>query len=71
MIDDLSQERLAIQRLFGGGATVTGSLATPRGPGAVEIRHDGRMLGSGSTFTQALQRATVAASGRVSRDGRR
>ena len=59
MDEALYRQNQATKRLFGPSATLAGSIGTPSRPGVVEIKCDGRTLGSGLSFEQALQDATV------------
>jgi hypothetical protein len=43
--------------VFGPTASVSGQLGTSRGPGIIRIDLDGRQLGAGPTFAEALTAA--------------
>lgn len=60
-----------VQRTFGPGAELAGSMGTPAEPGAAEIRLDGRVIGTGPTFEAALQQAQTTAAGLARDLGRR
>jgi hypothetical protein len=66
---DLYQERITatVQRVFGSGASVGGSMGSGKFPGVLTVLLDGKPLGSGRTLEAALQRATAAASGLAGR----
>ncbi len=55
MDEALYRQNQAVARLFDGAATITGSIGSRRGPGELRIVVDGRTLGTGRTFEQALQ----------------
>ena len=55
MHEAIYRHQQAVQRCFGPSARLDGSIGSARGPGVVEIKADGRTLGTGRTFEQALQ----------------
>jgi hypothetical protein len=59
MNEALYRHQQAVRRLFGPSARLTGSAGSGRGPGVLEIKVDGRTIGSGSSFGQALQAVTT------------
>ncbi len=59
MDEALYRQRQAVARLFDGAATITGSIGTAKAPGELRIVADGRTLGEGRTFGQALADVTV------------
>jgi hypothetical protein len=67
MCEGLYRQNQAVRRMFGPSARITGSAGSCRKPGVLEIRVDGRTIGSGSSFVQALHDAsgTMGASARA------
>jgi len=59
MHEAIYRQEQAVRRVFGPAAALFGSLGSRRGPGVVEIRVEGRTLGSGASFEQALQDVTA------------
>lgn len=59
MDEALYRQRQAVARLFGGAATISGSIGSQKAPGELRIVLDGRTLGEGRSFGQALQDVTV------------
>jgi hypothetical protein len=53
------------KRLFGAGARLDGSIGTVRHPGELRILLDGRLIGSGPTFEQAIHDARRCVAGPV------
>jgi hypothetical protein len=51
------QQELALQRVFGSGATLTGSIGSGRHPGVLTITVDGVPWGSGATLQEAIGQA--------------
>jgi len=49
----------ATKRLFGPSARLTGTAGSAKGPGHVAIILDGRQLGSGASFQDALRDVTT------------
>ncbi len=62
MVEDLAIEHRAVRQLFGDGARIDGRMGSGIAPGCIEIKVDGRRLGCGLTFRQALEYATRKAS---------
>jgi len=60
MDEALYRQRQAVARLFDGAATITGSIGTAKAPGELRIVLDGRTIGTGESFGQALQSASTA-----------
>lgn len=54
MIEHLRQERRVVQQLYGGAAQLIETAGTRIGPGTVEITVEGRPVGQGSSFREAL-----------------
>ena len=54
MVEDMQAEHRQVKQLFGPDATVTGRMGSGVAPGNVQIHIDGRRLGCGRTFQQAL-----------------
>jgi len=52
-----------VKRQFGPTAEFAGAMGTPTEPGNAEIRLDGRPIGTGPTFEQALHQAQTTAAG--------
>lgn len=63
MDEALYRQRQAVARLFDGAATISGSIGSARGPGVLEIRVDGRTIGTGPNFSAALADASKKLSG--------
>jgi hypothetical protein len=61
MDEALYRGQQTVQRVFGPHAVLTGSIGSGRGPGVVEIKADGRTLGRGPNFEQALADVTTRA----------
>ncbi len=59
MDESLYRQRQAVARLFDGAATMSGSIGSARGPGDIRIVLDGRAIGTGQTFGEALANVTV------------
>ena len=59
MDEALYRQNQATKRLFGPSATLAGSIGSGRGAGHIEIKCDGRTLGSGPSFERALQDVTT------------
>ncbi len=57
------QSELMIQRLFGSGASLSGSIGSRRHPGVLTIAVDGKPWGSGRTLETAIGEASRKASG--------
>jgi hypothetical protein len=55
MAESEYRQNQVTKRLFGQDARLCGSIGSARGPGHIEIRANGRTLGTGRTFEQALQ----------------
>ena len=62
MVEDMQAEHRQVKQLFGPDATVTGRMGSQLAPGVVEIHLDGRRLGCGRTFAQAVEIASRRAS---------
>lgn len=54
-----------VTALFGPTAILAGSLGTPTMPGTLTISTGGRVLGTGTTFAQAVEAATAKAASLV------
>jgi hypothetical protein len=59
MCEGLYRTQQAALRLFGPSARLTGTAGSAKGPGEVRIVVDGRTLGRGQTFRQALEAVTA------------
>ena|GEM_PF-6668734 len=63
MDEALYRQRQAVARLFGGAATISGSIGSQKAPGELRIVLDGRTIASGESFATALQAASERLSG--------
>jgi hypothetical protein len=61
MDEALYRGQQAVARLFGPHAILGGELGTPKRPGELRIVVDGRLLGRGGNFEQALADVTTRA----------
>jgi len=59
MSEGLYRQNQTVARLFGPGTRIAGTAGSARGPGHIEIRIDGRTIGTGPTFASALQDVTA------------
>ncbi len=59
MDEALYRLQQTVLRMFGPSARIAGTGGSGRGPGSVRIVLDGRTLGTGRTFEQALQDVTT------------
>ena len=55
MDEALYRLQQTVLRMFGPSARIAGTGGSGRGPGSVRIVLDGRTLGTGRTFEQAMQ----------------
>lgn len=64
---DVVNERLTntVQRVFGSGASLGGSMGSGKHPGVLTIKVDGQPVGSGRTLQEAIGVATKRATGLV------
>jgi hypothetical protein len=52
------RQNQAVQRLFGPNARISGAVGTRKAPGHIEIKVDGKTVGSGKDFQAAMQAAS-------------
>jgi hypothetical protein len=68
-IIEFEAQHNTIRRMFGHNAVLTGSIGTPSCPGRMEIHLDGRQIGVGGNFQEAMTAASKSLSATTRRTG--